>query len=58
MWEKACCSNYDLILPKETIFDEKISGKQKETNQMNIDRKHCPHVMVVTAVFINSSKVI
>ena len=48
MWEKACYSNYDLILSKQTFFDEKILAMQKETKQMNIDWKLCSHVMAVT----------
>ena len=58
MWEKACYSNYDLMLSKQTFFDEKISAKQKGTKQMNIDRKLRSHVTGVTAVFIDSSKTI
>ena len=58
MWEKACYSNYDLILSKKTFSDEKISAKQKGTKQMNIDRKLRSHLPAVTAVFINSSKII
>ena len=58
MWEKAFCSNYDLILSKQTVFDEKKSAKQKSTEQVNIDRKLCSHATAVTGVFINSSKII
>ena len=58
MWEKACYSNYDLMLSKQTFFDEKISAKQKGTKQMNIDRKLRSHVTGVAAVFIDSSKTI
>ena len=58
MWEKACYSNYDLNLSKKTFFDEKISGTQKGTKQMNFDRKLHSHVTAVMAVFINSSKII
>ena len=36
---KACYSNYDLNLSKQTFFDEKILAKQKGIKQMNIDRK-------------------
>ena len=36
MWEKACYSNYDLILSKQYYFDEKILAKKKKgTKQMN-----------------------
>ena len=58
MWEKTCYSNYDLILSKQTFFDEKLSAKQKGRKQMNIDRKLRSHVTAVTAAFINSSKII
>ena len=58
MWQEACYSNYDLILSKQTFFDEKISAKQKGAKQMNIDRKLHSYTTVVTAVFINSSKII
>ena len=51
-------SSYDLILSKQTVFDEKNSAKQKGTKQVNIDRKLRSHVTAVTAVFINSSKII
>ena len=54
MWEKACYSNYDLNLSKQTFFDERISAKQKGTKQMNIDRKLRSHVTAVTAVFMKS----
>ena len=57
MWEKACYSNYDLILSKQTFFDEKILAMQKETKQMNIDWKLCSHVMTVTVFFRNLSKI-
>ena len=57
MWEKACYSNYDLILSKQTFFDEKILPMQKETKQMNIDWKLCSHVMAVTVFFRNLSKI-
>ena len=49
MWKKACYSNYDLILPKQTFFEEITSTKQKGTKQMNIDRKLRSHVTAVTA---------
>ena len=57
MWEKACYSNYDLILSKQTFFDEKILPMQKETKQMNIDWKLCSLVKAVTVFFINLSKI-
>ena len=57
MWKQACYSNYDLILSKQTFFDEKIPAKQKGAKQINIDRKLRSHMTAVTAVFINSSKI-
>ena len=57
MWEKACYSNYDLILSKQTFFDEKILAMQKETKQMNIDWKLCSPVTAVTVFFRNLSKI-
>ena len=35
MWEKACYSNYDLILSKQYYFDENILAKKKGTKQIN-----------------------
>ena len=51
MWEKVCYSNCDLILSNQTFFDEKNSTMQKETKQINIDRKMRSHVTAVTAIF-------
>ena len=58
MLDKACYSNYNLVLSKQTFFDEKISAKQKRTKQMNIDVKLRSNVTAVTDVLINSSKII
>lgn len=57
-WEKACYSNYGLILSKQTFFNEKISAKQKRAKQTDIDRKLQSHVTAVMVVFITSSKII
>ena len=58
MLDKACYSNYNLVLSKQTFFDEKISAKQKRTKQMNIDVKLHSNVTAVMDVLINSSKII
>lgn len=58
MLDKACYSNYNLVLSKQTFFDEKISAKPKRTKQMNIDVKLHSNVTAVTDVFISSSKII
>ena len=58
MLDKVCYSNYNLVLSKQTFFDEKISAKQKRTKQMNIDVKLHSNVTAVMDVLINSSKII
>ena len=58
MLDKACYSNYNLVLSKQTFFDEKISAKQKRTKQMNIDVKLHSNMTAVMDVLINSSKII
>ena len=56
MWHVAQIMTW--FCQSKLYFDEKISVKQKGTKQMNIDRKFHSHMTAVTAVFINSSKVI
>ena len=47
MSEKACHSNYNLILSKQTFLDKKNAQYQKGTNQMNIDKKLHSHVTAI-----------